>query len=151
MMGRIEQIFETFKSCWVYCMRCILKFSNIGSCAQFSHHPSEMLETAWEKHIQTFLHQRQIQFLSLYDTNLTIKPCPVVDIKKVGSRDNVPAPNKHSSYLVRTVVLYDKFNKLVVNYVINVYSFLYETNIQNRKYLYFKLLVQTTLTKQACI
>ena len=35
--------------------------------------------------------------------------------------------------------------------VINVYSFLYETNIQNRKYLYFKLLVLTTLTKQACI
>ena len=32
--------------------------------------------------------------------------------------------------------------------VINVYSFLYETNIQNRKYLYFKLLVLTTLTKQ---
>ena len=32
--------------------------------------------------------------------------------------------------------------------VINVYSFLYETNVQNKKYLYFRLFV---LTKQACI
>ena len=34
--------------------------------------------------------------------------------------------------------------------VLNVYSFLYKTNIQNKKYLYSKL-VLTTLTKQACI
>ena len=32
--------------------------------------------------------------------------------------------------------------------VINVYSFLYETNIQNRKYLYFKLVLAAYFSKK---
>ena len=40
--------------------------------------------------------------------NSTCHPCPVVDIKKVESRGNALAPNRRSSYLICSVVLYDK-------------------------------------------